>query len=262
MLNFVVLAFPGCVVTAVNFWEDYMVSLLIVVTFPIRVYLDFCYFVHMDVEVERKGRYLWSLSFWDVSKSRATLSGFPFFVPWYFMLIDLVILAGVYAAFTKAPKGFSVMNIGMLVMVELGYLSRLLLQLFLRVQWFLSTLEHRNSFLQQPRVFILAEKFIISSLHANLHPAVKSCLASFFAAPCFFLSYFILRHYHDPDWSKVNYILLLVIGGVGLGTLWVCLYSLFTISRDLVRRGFWVFGKNGWAGKRRMHDQEDAFILS
>lgn len=177
------------------------------------------------------------------------------------MLVDLIIFAGVNAAFMKAPKGYSAMNIGLLVVIGIGYLLRLLMQLFLQVQWFLSTLEHRNWFRQQPTVFLSTMKFIISSLNANFCSGLITCLASCIAAPCLFIAYYGVR-YSPDDSFPVNYMIVLLFGGLGLVMLSISLYSLFKISRDLVRRGFWVFGKNGWAGQRRIRDREDEFVLS
>lgn len=261
MLNFAMFI-PGFCLWVYNFSQDSLVSILVVITLPLRIYLDCLYYIHLDVKVEKRGRYLWSLSFWDVPKSRATLSKLPFSIPWYFMLVDLIILAGVNAAFMKAPKGYSDTNIALLVIIPIGYLLRLLMHLFLQVQWFLSTLDHRNSFLQQPTVFMLTKKFIISSLHANFSTALITFVTGSVGAPALYLSYFVLRSRRDPDWSAVNYILVFVFGVPGFGFLCLSLYLLFKISRDLIRRGFWVFGKSGWAGQRRIHDREDAFVLS
>lgn len=196
-------------------------------TLPFRVYLDCLYFIHIDVAVEKRARYFWSLSFWDVPKSRATLSRLPFSIPWYFILVDLIILSGVNVAFMKAPRGYSVWNVCLLVVVGIGYLFRLLMQLFLRVQWFLSTLEHGYSFLQQPTVFISTIKFIISSLIANFCIGLIACVASVVAVLSLWMAYFILRPPYGPGWSNLSYMIALWTGGLGSGMLLVSLYFFF-----------------------------------
>lgn len=248
-----------------NFWGDPLFSLLVMTTLPFRVYLDCLYFIHFIVTVERRTRYFWSLSFWDVPKVRATLSRLPFSIPWYFMLVDLILLSGVSAALMKALRGYNPFNLCLLGIVGAFHLLRLLLQLFLRVQWFWSTLEHRNLFHQQPTVFILTKKFIVSSLRANFCTALLALLAGFMGGLLLVASYLTLPFHlqeRDPSWEPVQYTLSLFVGVLGLGVLSVFVYLLFTISRDLVRRGLWVFGKNGSAGQRRIHDREDAFVLN
>jgi hypothetical protein len=72
--------------------------LIILETFPVRVYLTALYTIYFRAVVDWRARYFWSLSFWDVPKAKETLSRIPFPTPLYFLIFDFTIIVGILIA--------------------------------------------------------------------------------------------------------------------------------------------------------------------
>ncbi|KAI0553174.1 hypothetical protein F4679DRAFT_499025 [Xylaria curta] len=230
--------FAGIVVAGFGFFEPQPLMLALLGTLPARAYLDVLYFIHGHIAADWRARYFWSMSFWDVPESKATLSQIPLSVPLYFIAFDLTIIAGIYAAFMTASQG--PVTTSLLIIVEIGYLLRFLGQVFLLVQWFLSNLEHRSSRRLHQTLYTSTLKFASSSVHANLSPALLFCFTGVCAGVGLLLSYVLLGSLIGQWRARGMWVIVLLPGvlsfGFGLATGLLSLYILFKILRDLVRR--------------------------
>ncbi|KAI0551606.1 hypothetical protein F4679DRAFT_538541 [Xylaria curta] len=238
-----------------------IIHLVIIV---LRIFVAVLYTVLLSVAQNRWARYFWSLSFWDVPRARKTLSGIPFYVPWYFLTFDAAVLAGAGALFQalwflETPWMWFVRLIPLTFMLEYG--MQLARHLFARMQWFLSTIEYRGPHAQRhlrERLVASTLRYVVSSLQQNVHRFLLLCLTGSLGGLGLWLA---IRFYKDPlllsrDNGDLVYFLYIVTLSCMTLFIIICiacaaiaLWILFYILRDLVREAVRIYGRVWWARK-------------
>ncbi|KAI1130921.1 hypothetical protein F5Y10DRAFT_234643, partial [Nemania abortiva] len=147
-----------------------------------------------------------------------------------------------------------------MLLFEYGW--RLVKHLFLRMQWFLSTIEYRgprNPRRLRARLIASILRYVVSSLQRNMMPfllvCMTGCLGWGMLSVCFVLLKF---NGSNRDWIFILVIVVMIIGSLPLV---VTLFFVFTILRDLVREAVRIFGRNGWAWRETGENEDGRIAL-
>ncbi|KAI0469280.1 hypothetical protein F4859DRAFT_487618 [Xylaria cf. heliscus] len=235
------------------------------VALALRISVTILYTALRTVAQRRRARYFWSLSFWDLTLAQKTLSGIPFYVPWYFLAFDAAMLAGAIALFQarwpwkSTGKLWVVLKVAMPLSFLLEYGARLVNHLFARVQWSLTTIEYRGpSDLHSLRERLIASmlRYMVSSLQNNVRRLLLLCVTGPVGGYGLWLCYYILWVHRkdfvaDPGFG-VPYVILMIIYVIfNLGLTGTALHLLFYILRDLVRTAGRIYGRNSSVWRER-----------